>query len=116
MTPQNCAAALSGAILFSLTALAAQELPPHSQWTDRILATVARDAAPTTHAWDSWVALTPDLSRIAYAARFRAGDVVRETIVDGSERVSEFLYASRPVLSPNGEHLAYIAVPVGDAL
>jgi hypothetical protein len=116
MTPQNCAAALSGAIVFSLTALAAQELPPHSQWTDRILATVARDAAPTTHAWDSWVALTPDLSRIAYAARFRAGDVVRETIVDGSERGSEFLYASRPVLSPNGEHLAYIAVPVGDAL
>ena len=114
MTPLNRAAVLAGAIAFSVTAITAQELAAPSPWTERMLATVAPETAPTTHAWDSWIALTPDLSRIAYAARFRAGDAIREAIVDGGERGSGFLYASRPVLSPNGEHLAYIAVPVGD--
>jgi WD40-like Beta Propeller Repeat len=116
MTPLNRAAALTGALVLSLMALAAQEPAAGTPWSDRILATVAGETAPTTYAWDSWIALTPDLSRFAYAARFRSGDDMREAIVDVTERGAGYLYASRPVLSSNGEHLAYIAVPVGHEL
>jgi hypothetical protein len=39
---------------------------------------------------------------------------MREAIVSDGQRGPEFLYASRPVLSPDGKQLAYLAVPPAD--
>src|SRR5688572_6576881 len=105
------AASLAAAMLVSVATVIAQGPPVRGPWTDRVLTTLPPGIAPATHAWDSWIVLTPDLSRFAYAARFRSGRFVREAIVDGARRGPAFQYASRPVISPNGEHLVYISVP-----
>lgn len=88
----------------------AQQAPATGVWNERVLTTVPKGVAPTSYAWDSWVSVTSDLSTFAYAGRFRSGDRWREAIVLGNQRGPEHIYAGRPVVSPDGKHLAYIAV------
>lgn len=72
-------AALIGA--FSAAVVAATQAQDSGPWTEHLLANVPRELSPNTLAWDSWISFTPDLSAVAYAARFRSGDFWRESVV-----------------------------------
>jgi hypothetical protein len=85
----------------------------HDPWIERVITTIPEGSVPNTQAWDSWISMTPDLSQWAYAARFRSGDKARESIVMNGKRLAEHTYASRAVISPDGKHIAYIAVEEG---
>jgi hypothetical protein len=84
-----------------------------SPWTERLIATFPRGHFANRLAWDSWITFTPDLARIAYADRYRTGNDMRETVILDGKPGPEFLFASRPVLSPDGKHLAHLGVPAG---
>jgi WD40 repeat protein len=101
-------AALTG--LFLTAALGAQQTPQAGIWTERLLASVPPGLSPTTAQWDGWISVAPDLSSVAYAARFRAGELVRESMVFRDQQSAAYNFASRGVISPDGQHLAYIAV------
>ena len=101
-------AALVGAC--SAAFVAATQAQDSGTWTEHLLANVPRELSPNTLAWDSWISLTPDLSSVAYAVRFRSGDFWRESVVIRGRRQPEYNYASRAVISPDGRHVAYIAV------
>ena len=88
----------------------AQQTHQSNVWTEHVLKSVPRGLSPTVMAWDSWLSFTPDLSTLVYAVRFRSGGGWRESIMIGDNRQLEYNYASRPVVSPDGRHVAYIAV------
>src|SRR6185295_18636563 len=94
---------------FAVT-VGAQQPQELNAWTERRLQTVPRGLSPNAIAWDSWISVTSDLSTVVYAVRFRSGDFWRESVVIGDVRGPEYNYASRAVVSPDGRHVAYIAV------
>lgn len=96
------------AVVLSIGTVVAQQAPATGIWNDRILTTVPKGVVPTSDHWDSWISITPDLSTFAYSSRFRSGDYWREAIVIGDQRGPEYIFASRPVVSPDGKHVAYI--------
>jgi len=90
------------------------QAPSVSLWTERPLDVVPSDSPPNAALWDTWIAFTDDLAHVAYAARFRSGDRMRESVVFDGRRGPEFVYASRPALSADGRRLAFIGVSEGD--
>src|SRR5262245_44824274 len=87
-----------------------------SLWTERRLDVVPRDSPPNTTFWDSWTVFTDGLAHIAYGARFRSGDRMRESVVFDGRRGPEFVYASRPAFSVDGRRLAFLGVTKGEGV
>jgi len=77
---------------------------------------VPRDSPPNTTFWDSWIVFTDDLAHIAYGARFRSGDRMRESVGFDGRRGPEFVYASHPAFSADGRRLAFLGVTQGESV